>query len=185
VPTARLILAFPKEASDEIQTAPKKRAEERGRGQFPRLNCACGGDTAGTGIAAGHNPAAIQPGDDVVVLGAGPVGLGAIQSARIGGVTQIISVEPIKTRREMALKLDATLALDPNVEGAGLVNQIRDLCKGPTDRRFADGRGVTICSRYREGPISPSKPWAAIAFLPKSRWAPIPPEFCLCKKPST
>lgn len=98
------------------------------------------GDTAGTGLAAGHNLAAIQPGDDVVVLGAGPVGLGAIQSARIAGATQIISVEPIKARRELALKLGATMALDPNVEGAGLVNKIRDLCKGPTDRRFAGGR---------------------------------------------
>jgi S-(hydroxymethyl)glutathione dehydrogenase / alcohol dehydrogenase len=98
------------------------------------------GDTAGTGLAAGHNLAQIQPGDDVVVLGAGPVGLGAIQSARIAGATQIISVEPIKTRRELALKLGATLALDPNAEGTGLVNKIRDLCKGPTDRRFAGGR---------------------------------------------
>ncbi len=98
------------------------------------------GDTVGTGLAAGHNLVAIQPGDDVVVLGAGPVGLGAIQSARIAGATQIISVEPIKTRREMALKVGATLALDPNVEGMGLVNKIHDLCKGPTDRRFAGGR---------------------------------------------
>ncbi len=98
------------------------------------------GDTLGTGLAAGHNLVAIQPGDDVVVLGAGPVGLGAIQSARIAGATQIIAVEPIKTRRDLALKLGATMALDPNAEGAGLVNKIRDLCKGPTDRRFAGGR---------------------------------------------
>jgi S-(hydroxymethyl)glutathione dehydrogenase / alcohol dehydrogenase len=98
------------------------------------------GDTAGTGLAAGHNLVAIQPGDDVVVLGAGPVGLGAVQSARIAGATQIISVEPIKTRRDLALKLGATLALDPNAEGTGLVEKIRELCKGKTANRFAGGR---------------------------------------------
>jgi S-(hydroxymethyl)glutathione dehydrogenase/alcohol dehydrogenase len=41
----------------------------------------------------------------------------------------------------MAMKLGATLALDPNAEGAGLVEKIRELCKGPTDRKFAGGSG--------------------------------------------
>jgi S-(hydroxymethyl)glutathione dehydrogenase/alcohol dehydrogenase len=34
----------------------------------------------------------------------------------------------------------ATLALDPNQEGNNLVQRIRELCKGKTDRRFAGGR---------------------------------------------
>lgn len=97
------------------------------------------GDTAGTGLAAGFNLAPVFPGADVVVLGAGPVGLGAVQSARIAGAAQIIVVEPIRYRREMAVKLGATLALDPNAE-TNLVERIRELCKGKTDRRFAGGR---------------------------------------------
>ena len=98
------------------------------------------GDTAGTGLAAGHNLVSIEPGWDVVVLGAGPVGLGAVQSARIQAAGQIIVVEPIRYRRELALKVGATLALDPNQEGNNLVQRIRELCKGKTDRRFAGGR---------------------------------------------
>jgi S-(hydroxymethyl)glutathione dehydrogenase/alcohol dehydrogenase len=98
------------------------------------------GDTVGTGLAAGMNLARVEPGSDVVVLGAGPVGLGAIQSARIMGAAQIIAVEPIKVRRDLALKLGATMVLDPNVEGKGLSEKIRELCKGKTDRRFAGGR---------------------------------------------
>ena len=97
------------------------------------------GDTMGTGLAGGMNLAPIEPGSDVVVLGAGPVGIGAIQAARIKGAGQIIAVEPIRYRREIALKMGATLALDPNAE-ANLVERIRDLCKGKTDRRFAGGR---------------------------------------------
>ncbi len=98
------------------------------------------GDTLGTGLAAGHNLAPIEPGSDVVVLGAGAVGLGAVQAARILGAAQIIVVEPIRVRRELALKVGATMALDPNAEGKNLVGKIQDLCKGRTDRRFAGGR---------------------------------------------
>lgn len=98
------------------------------------------GDTLGTGLAAGHNLAPIEPGSDVVVLGAGAVGLGAVQAARILGAGQIIVVEPIRVRRELALKVGATMALDPNAEGKNLVGRIQDLCKGKTDRRFAGGR---------------------------------------------
>jgi threonine dehydrogenase-like Zn-dependent dehydrogenase len=42
--------------------------------------------------------------------------------------------------RDLTLKVGATMVLDPNVEGKGLVNRIQELCKGPTDRRFAGGR---------------------------------------------
>jgi S-(hydroxymethyl)glutathione dehydrogenase/alcohol dehydrogenase len=98
------------------------------------------GDTIGTGLAAGRNLVAIRPGWDVVVLGAGPVGLGAIQSARIASAAQIIVVEPIAYRRQVALDLGATSVLDPNAEGDRLVETIRSMCEGPTGRRFAGGR---------------------------------------------
>jgi S-(hydroxymethyl)glutathione dehydrogenase/alcohol dehydrogenase len=99
------------------------------------------GDTVGTGLAAGHNLVSIEPGWDVVVLGAGPVGLGGVMSARLANAGQIIVVEPIRARRELAMKLGATMTIDPNAE-TNLVERIRDLCKGPTDRRFAGGRAL-------------------------------------------
>jgi S-(hydroxymethyl)glutathione dehydrogenase/alcohol dehydrogenase len=99
-------------------------------------------DAGGTGLAAVHNLVAVEPGWDVVVMGAGPVGLSAIQGARIKGAAQIIAVEPIKARREVALQVGATLALDPNAEGANLVAKIRDLCKPRTLRKFAGGAAV-------------------------------------------
>jgi S-(hydroxymethyl)glutathione dehydrogenase / alcohol dehydrogenase len=98
------------------------------------------GDTVGTGLAAGFNLIPSFPGADFVVLGAGPVGMGGVLSAKLASAGQIIVVEPIRYRRELALKLGATLALDPNAEGAGLVEKIKELCKGKTGRRFAGGR---------------------------------------------
>ncbi len=98
------------------------------------------GDTVGTGLAAGRDLVQIEPGWNVVVQGAGPVGMGAIQSARLANAGQVIVIEPIKARREIAMKVGGTIALDPNAEGNGLVAKIQSLCKGITDRRFAGGR---------------------------------------------
>jgi S-(hydroxymethyl)glutathione dehydrogenase/alcohol dehydrogenase len=97
------------------------------------------GDQLTSGFAAGMCRMKIEPGSNVVVFGAGPVGMGAVQAGRVMGASQVIVVEPIAYRREIAMKLGATLALDPNAEGTGLVEKIRELCKTPTDRRFAGG----------------------------------------------
>jgi S-(hydroxymethyl)glutathione dehydrogenase/alcohol dehydrogenase len=99
------------------------------------------GDQLGSGFAAGHSLVRFEAGSDVVVFGAGAVGLGAIQAGRVAGATQVIAIDPVRYRRELAMKLGATSTLDPNAEGAGLVERIREMCKGPTDRRFAGGTG--------------------------------------------
>jgi len=108
--------------------------------QLPPAELALLGDQASVGLSAGMNLAPITAGSDVVVMGCGPVGLSAVQSARIMGAGQIIAIEPIRVRRELALKLGATLAIDPNAEGDGLVARIRGLCKGRTNRAYAGGR---------------------------------------------
>ena len=97
------------------------------------------GDQLASGFAAGHADMVFQPGSDVVVFGAGPVGLGAVQAARVMGAGQVIVVDPIRYRREFSSKLGATTTLDPNAEGDGIVERIRELCRGPNDRRFAGG----------------------------------------------
>lgn len=98
----------------------------------------------GLGTVFGIAP--VEPGSDVAVLGCGPCGLSAIQGARIKGASQIIAVEPIRARRELALELGASIALDPNVEGDNLVTRVRELCSGPVDRRFAGGRNPSTAS---------------------------------------
>ena len=97
------------------------------------------GDQLASGFAAGHADMQFQPGSDVVVFGAGPVGLGAVQAGRVMGAGQVIAIDPIRYRREFALKMGATTALDPNAEGDGIVERVRELCRGPNDRRFAGG----------------------------------------------
>jgi S-(hydroxymethyl)glutathione dehydrogenase/alcohol dehydrogenase len=101
------------------------------------------GDQLVSGFAAGHSLLKFEAGSDVVVFGAGPVGLGAIQAGRVAGAGQVIAIDPVKYRREFAMTVGATSVLDPAAEGAGIVEKIREMCKGPTDRRFAGGNSFT------------------------------------------
>jgi S-(hydroxymethyl)glutathione dehydrogenase / alcohol dehydrogenase len=97
------------------------------------------GDQLTSGFAAGQCDMRFEAGSDVVVFGAGPVGVGAIQAGRVLGASQVIAIDPVRYRREFALKMGATSVLDPVAEGGGIVERIREMCKGPTDRRFAGG----------------------------------------------
>ena len=52
-------------------------------------------------------------GEDVLVVGAGPIGCMAIAVARFAGARYIVASEPNPFRRELALRMGATLAVDP------------------------------------------------------------------------
>jgi L-iditol 2-dehydrogenase len=56
----------------------------------------------------------IQPGDTVAVFGAGPIGLVTIAALKVAGAGRIFAVEPVEHRRELARRMGADEALDPN-----------------------------------------------------------------------
>ncbi|HEY9181977.1 MAG TPA: alcohol dehydrogenase catalytic domain-containing protein, partial [Gammaproteobacteria bacterium] len=101
--------------------------------------CGCT-SVAGLGATTAHALTAIEPAMSVAVVGCGPLGLSAVQGARIAGASTIIAIDPIRVRREAALEVGATHVLDPNVEGDGLVQRVRALTTWPTDRLWAGGR---------------------------------------------
>jgi Zn-dependent alcohol dehydrogenase len=61
-----------------------------------------------TGVGAVVNTARLRPGQDVVVIGAGGVGLNAIQGARIAGARRIVAVDLMPEKLDMALEFGAT-----------------------------------------------------------------------------
>jgi S-(hydroxymethyl)glutathione dehydrogenase/alcohol dehydrogenase len=103
--------------------------------------CGCT-SVAGLGATTTHALAAIEPAMSVAVVGCGPIGLSAVQGARIAGASTIIAIDPIRMRRDVALEVGATHALDPNAEGDGLVDKVRSLTTWPTDRLWAGGRNA-------------------------------------------
>jgi len=61
-----------------------------------------------TGVGAAVNTANIRPGQNVVVIGAGGVGLNAIQGARIAGAARIVAVDTNPDKLEAAKEFGAT-----------------------------------------------------------------------------
>ena len=101
--------------------------------------CSCV-SVAGLGATTSGTLARLEPGSTVAVVGCGPLGLSAVQGARIAGAATIVAIDPIRTRRELALAVGATHVLDPNVEGDRLIERVRALSNGPTSRAWAGGR---------------------------------------------
>ncbi|MBT0958507.1 alcohol dehydrogenase catalytic domain-containing protein [Alphaproteobacteria bacterium KMM 3653] len=61
-----------------------------------------------TGTGAAVNTAGIRPGETVVVVGAGGVGLNAIQGARIAGAGRIVAVDMTEDKLDAAMEFGAT-----------------------------------------------------------------------------
>ena len=61
-----------------------------------------------TGVGAAVNAAQLRAGQDVVVIGAGGVGLNAIQGARIAGARRIVAVDMNEEKLEIAKEFGAT-----------------------------------------------------------------------------
>jgi NDMA-dependent alcohol dehydrogenase len=80
-----------------------------------------------TGYGSAAYRAGVRGGDTVVVIGAGGVGTGAIQGARINGAAQIIAVDPVEFKQKSALGFGATHSVATAAEAAELV---RDLTHG-------------------------------------------------------
>ncbi|PDS66207.1 alcohol dehydrogenase [Rhizobium anhuiense] len=74
-----------------------------------------------TGVGAVMNTCGVKPGDSVAVIGLGGVGLAAILGAVASGAGQIVAVDLVPAKLELAKELGATrtfLASDPDVAAA-------------------------------------------------------------------
>jgi alcohol dehydrogenase len=64
-------------------------------------------DILPTGYEVGVRNGGVKPGDVVVVVGAGPVGLAAIQTARLAGAATVVAVDLADSRLEHATRFGA------------------------------------------------------------------------------
>ena len=85
-----------------------------------------------TGFGAAVLRAQVAPGSAAVVYGAGGVGLSAILGCKLAGARTIVAADPVRFKRQTALALGATHALDPSAEDVPAA--LREL----TDGRGAD-----------------------------------------------
>jgi Zn-dependent alcohol dehydrogenase len=81
-------------------------------GLDPALTCLLGCGVL-TGVIAVTRRAGVRPGESVAVLACGGVGLSAVLGARLVSAHPIVAVDPVPSKRELALRLGATHAVDP------------------------------------------------------------------------
>jgi S-(hydroxymethyl)glutathione dehydrogenase/alcohol dehydrogenase len=82
-----------------------------------------------TGVGAVINTAGVEPGATVAVFGCGGVGLNCIPGATIAGASQIIAVDMLDNKLEMAKGFGATDTVNASREDP--VERIRELTGGP------------------------------------------------------
>lgn len=72
-------------------------------------------------VLNGHERTGVAPGDTVLVMGAGAIGLLHTQLARLSGASHVIVSEPLASRRAVADDLGATTTVDPTAEDLAAV----------------------------------------------------------------
>ena len=61
-----------------------------------------------TGWGSATKRAEVRPGDTVVVVGVGGIGINAVQGAAMAGAKRVIAVDPVEFKREKAMEFGAT-----------------------------------------------------------------------------
>jgi S-(hydroxymethyl)glutathione dehydrogenase/alcohol dehydrogenase len=79
-----------------------------------------------TGTGSTINTAGLSPADSVAVIGAGGIGLSAIQGARAAGASPIVAIDPSASARHSATGSGATHTCAPGPDATTLVNQLTD-----------------------------------------------------------
>ena len=128
-----------------------------------------------TGYGAVVNTAKVAPGETVVVIGCGGVGMAAINGAQIAGAGRVIAVDTNPAKLQLATKLGATDIVDP--ANGDVVKQVRDLTNGGVHHSFEvlgpqGDRRAGICDagarrhrdHRRDDPVRPEDRAARLRF---------------------
>ena len=87
-----------------------------------------------TGAGAAINTAKVEPGSTVAVIGCGGIGLSAINGAAIAGAGQIIAIDMVGSKLNLAKQFGATDVI--NAKDGNVVEQVRELTGGGVHYSF-------------------------------------------------
>jgi alcohol dehydrogenase (nicotinoprotein) len=77
-----------------------------------------------TGWGSAVHAAQVEPGDTIVIYGIGGVGINSVQGAALAGARNVVAVDPVALKREVAEQLGATHSAATGGEAALLVNEL-------------------------------------------------------------
>jgi S-(hydroxymethyl)glutathione dehydrogenase/alcohol dehydrogenase len=104
------------------------------REDMPMDRAALIGCAVTTGLGSVFHTAKVEPGSTVAVIGCGGVGLSCINGAALAGASQIIAIDMVDSKLEMAKTFGATHVI--NGSSGDAVQQVQELTKGGVHYSF-------------------------------------------------
>ncbi len=104
---------------------------------FPLLSAALLGCAVPTGWGSAVRAAQVQPGDVIIVMGVGGIGINAVQGAAHAGATRVIAADPVGLKRDAALRFGAT-------DAAASIDEAAELARSLTNGQGADATIVAV-----------------------------------------
>ena len=77
-----------------------------------------------TGWGSAVQRAGVTPGDVVVVVGIGGIGINAVQGAKMAGAKHVVAVDPVEFKREKAMEFGATHTFSSMAEAIPAVQEL-------------------------------------------------------------
>jgi alcohol dehydrogenase (nicotinoprotein) len=77
-----------------------------------------------TGFGSAVHAAATEPGDTIAIYGIGGIGINAVQGAALAGARNVIAIDPLANKREMAEKLGATHSAETAEQAQQLITEL-------------------------------------------------------------
>ena len=135
----------------ETQTVDETRADRLPEGLSPEAAVCLDPVVMALAIRDGG----IKLGDRVAVFGLGAIGLIAVQLARLAGASQVIAVDPLANRRELARAFGADVLLDGSERGGDTGLEIRMLT-GEVQAEHRQREERRLIGGYTERPTQTS-----------------------------
>lgn len=111
--------------------------------EIPIVSAALLGCGVITGFCSVTNIARVEPGARVIVIGAGGLGLNAIQGAVLSGATTVVAVDVFNHKLDAARRFGATHTI--NARSEDMRSKVAEICEGGADYVFVTaGRSETF-----------------------------------------
>lgn len=141
------------------------------REDMPLDRAALIGCSVTTGLGAVFNTAKVEPGTTVAVIGAGGIGLNAIQGARIAGASRIIAVDMLDSKLELAKQFGATDGV--NAGEGDPVQQVMELTGGGVHHSF-EAIGLKVAAEQAFGMLRSGGTATVIGMIPVGQSVELP-----------
>ncbi|MFT7687909.1 MAG: S-(hydroxymethyl)glutathione dehydrogenase/alcohol dehydrogenase [Candidatus Azotimanducaceae bacterium] len=133
------------------------------REDMPMDRAALIGCAVTTGLGSVFHTAKVEPGSTVAVIGCGGVGLSCINGAALAGASQIIAIDMVDSKLEMAKTFGATHVINGSAGDA--VQQVQELTKGGVHYSF-EAIGLKQTAEDAFGMLRPGGTATVIGMIP-------------------